>query len=127
MVSGTNNTLTKGPAATLHQSAPGRLGGLDQRHAAQRPQNDAVRRTADLSAGQSVSEFMQQDYGEKRKEFERIPDGRGIGDLTSNDLVVGDEHERPMHANVDAEATEEQQRSIFEQLADSKNDGGPAA
>ena len=77
-VTGIKITFTSGPAAMLQSCAPGRCGGVDIRHPAQRPENDVIGFASDLAARELMAELMRQHDEKERQDFKRIPTVRGV-------------------------------------------------
>lgn len=83
------------------------LRGIDVGDAAERPQDNLICQTSDLTAGQGVAEFMEHDNEKQCQVLRRVPEEGRVRSLSAADLVRGDKKPRPMERHLDATEMEQ--------------------
>src|SRR6202035_708518 len=80
--------------------------------AAERPQHDLVRPSANLTASEGVSELVNHHNQEQRQILQHVPGDRGVISFSSLDFICSDKKPRPMDKHVNSVEAEQADRAL---------------
>jgi hypothetical protein len=95
------------PGSDTPQHGAGTTRRIDERDAAERPQNNVIGLAAGLPAGERVTEFVEKDDGKEREVFVNREDGRTIVVQALSELPGRDDEPGKVQVNLDAAELEE--------------------